>query len=48
MELIESHLDTRSEEFQSNAAHHRALAAELKRHLEAINCKIDIYREGIG
>ncbi|MBI1799977.1 MAG: methylcrotonoyl-CoA carboxylase [Candidatus Eisenbacteria bacterium] len=33
MELIESHLDTRSAEFQANAAHHRALAADLKRHL---------------
>ncbi|HET9325898.1 MAG TPA: carboxyl transferase domain-containing protein [Candidatus Eisenbacteria bacterium] len=36
MELIESHLDTQSEEFQSNAAHHRALAADLRRHLEAV------------
>src|SRR5262245_31487442 len=36
MELIESHLDTHSEEFQSNAAHHRALAADLKRHLESV------------
>src|SRR5262249_57685364 len=35
MELIESHLDTTSDEFKSNAAHHRALAATLKGHLEA-------------
>jgi DNA-binding transcriptional MerR regulator len=25
-----------------------AQMAEMQRHLEAINCKIDIYREGIG
>ncbi|MEK7823444.1 MAG: carboxyl transferase domain-containing protein [Candidatus Eisenbacteria bacterium] len=36
MELIESHLDTNSDEFKANAAHHRALAAELKGHLEAV------------
>src|SRR5262245_3547949 len=36
MELIESHLDVRSDEFKANAAHHRALATELKRHLETI------------
>ena len=36
MELIESHLDVRSDEFKANAAHHRALAAELKRHLVRI------------
>ncbi|TMQ67722.1 MAG: methylcrotonoyl-CoA carboxylase [Candidatus Eisenbacteria bacterium] len=36
MELIESHLDVRSDEFKANAAHHRALAAELKRHLARI------------
>ena len=36
MELIESHLDTTSEEFKANAAHHRALASELKGHLEAV------------
>jgi acetyl-CoA carboxylase carboxyltransferase component len=34
MELIESHLDTESDEFKTNAAHHRALAAELRGHLE--------------
>ena len=34
MELIESHLDTESDEFKANAAHHRALAAELRGHLE--------------
>jgi acetyl-CoA carboxylase carboxyltransferase component len=33
MELLESHLDTRSAEFAANAAHHRALAAELRRKL---------------
>jgi acetyl-CoA carboxylase carboxyltransferase component len=36
MELLESHLDTSSEEFKSNAAHHRALAAELRGHLTAL------------
>jgi acetyl-CoA carboxylase carboxyltransferase component len=36
MELIESHLDTQSEEFQANAAHHRKLAADLKQRLEAV------------
>jgi acetyl-CoA carboxylase carboxyltransferase component len=36
MELLESHLDTGSEEFKANAAHHRALAADLSRHLEAV------------
>ncbi len=36
MELIESHLDTKSEEFQTNAAHHRALAADLKARLAAV------------
>jgi len=30
MELIESHLDTSSEEFKENAAHHRALAEDLR------------------
>src|SRR5258706_11005030 len=34
MELLESHLDTESDEFKVNAAHHRALAAELRGHLE--------------
>src|SRR5436190_19459246 len=34
MELLESHLDVQGEEFKTNAAHHRALAAELKRQLE--------------
>ena len=36
MELLESHLDTGSDEFRQNAAHHRALAEELKRHLAAL------------
>ncbi len=36
MELLESHLDTTSNEFKANAAHHRALAAELKQHLAAV------------
>ena len=36
MELLESHLDTQSDEFKANAAHHRALAAELKRQLAAV------------
>jgi acetyl-CoA carboxylase carboxyltransferase component len=36
MELIESHLDTSSDEFKANAAHHRALAAALKGHLETV------------
>jgi acetyl-CoA carboxylase carboxyltransferase component len=36
MELLESHLDTHSDEFKRNTAHHRALAAELKRHLATI------------
>ena len=34
MELLESHLDIQGEEFKANAAHHRELAAELRRHLE--------------
>src|SRR5262249_28295510 len=34
MELLESHLDTASDEFKSNAAHHRPLAASLREHLE--------------
>ncbi|HTK31779.1 MAG TPA: carboxyl transferase domain-containing protein [Candidatus Saccharimonadaceae bacterium] len=33
MELLESHLDVQSEEFKANAAHHRALAEDLKRRL---------------
>jgi len=36
MELLESHLETTTDEFGSNAAHHRALAAELKEKLGAI------------
>jgi acetyl-CoA carboxylase carboxyltransferase component len=36
MELVESHLDTSSEEFKQNALHHKALAAELKRRLAAL------------
>jgi acetyl-CoA carboxylase carboxyltransferase component len=35
MEVLESHLDVQSEEFKANAAHHRGLAAELRRRLEA-------------
>ncbi len=33
MELLESHLDTTSAEFKANAAHHRALAEDLRRRL---------------
>jgi acetyl-CoA carboxylase carboxyltransferase component len=36
MELLESHLDTSSEEYKTNAAHQRALAAELKQKLAAV------------
>jgi len=36
MELIESHLDTHSDEFKANDAHHRALAAELRERLAAV------------
>ena len=36
MELLESHLDTAGDEFKTNQAHHRALADELRRHLEAV------------
>jgi len=36
MELLESHLDTAGEEFKTNCAHHRALAEELRRHLQAV------------
>ena len=36
MELIESHLDTTSDEFKANDAHQRALAAELKGRLAAV------------
>jgi acetyl-CoA carboxylase carboxyltransferase component len=36
MERIESHLDVQSDEFRHNATHHRALADELKRHLETV------------
>src|SRR5262245_14621865 len=35
MELLESHLDVSSDEFKENAAHHRALANELKQKLAA-------------
>jgi acetyl-CoA carboxylase carboxyltransferase component len=35
MELIESHLETSSDEFKANAAHQKALAAELKEKLAA-------------
>src|SRR5436190_13522434 len=34
MELLESHLDVQGEEFKTNAAHHRSLAAELRKQLE--------------
>src|SRR5439155_7855000 len=36
MELLETHLDVTAEEFKANAAHHRALAAELERRLAAV------------
>ena len=36
MELLESHIDTSSDEFKANAEHHRALAAELRRLLEQV------------
>src|SRR5262245_4656537 len=36
MELLESQLETATDDFKANAAHHRALAAELKRHFEQI------------
>ncbi|MCC6349226.1 MAG: methylcrotonoyl-CoA carboxylase [Candidatus Eisenbacteria bacterium] len=36
MERIESHLDPSSAEFQSNAAHHRALAGELRARLASV------------
>jgi acetyl-CoA carboxylase carboxyltransferase component len=36
MELLESHLETSSDEFKANAAHQRALAAELKQKLAAV------------
>src|SRR5437870_3601871 len=36
MELIESHLETSSEEFKANAAHHRALATELRERLSSV------------
>ncbi len=36
MEVLESRIETTSEEFKANAAHHRALAAELARHLAAV------------
>ena len=36
MEFLESHLDVQSAEFQANAAHHRALAAELRDRMAAI------------
>jgi len=36
MKLLESHLDTSSDEFKANAAHHRALAADLKQRLAAV------------
>ncbi len=36
MEVLESHLDVQSEEFKANAAHHRALAADLRRRLAAV------------
>ncbi len=36
MEILESHLDVQSDEFKANAAHHRALAAELRRQLDTV------------
>src|SRR5262245_59323113 len=36
MELLESHLDTRTEEFQANATHHKALAHELRTRLARV------------
>jgi acetyl-CoA carboxylase carboxyltransferase component len=36
MELLESHLDTASDDFKANAAHHRGLAAELRTRLAGI------------
>src|SRR5262245_32722897 len=36
MEQLESHLDTTRDEFKANAAHHRALAAALREHLETV------------
>jgi len=36
MELLESHLDTSSDEFKANDAHHRALAAAHRELLEAV------------
>ena len=41
MERLESHLDTTSAEFKANAAHHRALAADLRARLAKV-------REGGG
>ncbi len=34
MPVIQSHLDTKSAEFQANQAHHRALAADLRARIE--------------
>ncbi len=36
MELLESHLDVGSDEFKANAAHHRALAADLRRRMNEV------------
>src|SRR5206468_9149153 len=36
MELLESHAETVGGEFKTNAAHHRALAAELRERLERV------------
>src|SRR3989442_2717935 len=36
MELLESHHDTLSDEFKANAAHHRALATELRERLSRV------------
>ena len=36
MELLESHLETSSDEFKANAEHQKALAAELKQKLAAV------------
>jgi acetyl-CoA carboxylase carboxyltransferase component len=36
MEVLDSHLDPQGEEFKANAAHHRALAATLRAHHDAV------------
>ena len=34
MTIIHSHISTRSDEFQTNVAYHRALAAELRERID--------------